>query len=138
MFTWSSMQEIQSAVEAVTGIPVGDDRYVCVDPSTGIVDRVLRCDPECGDLVQGHTLERHDTARIGWRQMLDGSWQRDLEQIQKNIDHEERSKTAQLALVPGGGFPLGPTQADIDSALADTESRLQSLLAELAAREAPR
>lgn len=132
---WTSMAGVQAAVEQVTGIPVGNDRYVAVDPSTGEVTQVLRCDPECGDLVQGHTLERHDKARVGWRQMINGSWQRSLEGIRDRIAIAEREKEHIAELSPEEG---GITQEDLDSLVSSTNEKLVSLREELSAREAPR
>lgn len=130
---WTSMAEVQAAVEQVTGIPVGNDRYVCVDHN-GEVDQVLRCDPECGDLVQGHTMERHDTARVGWRQMIDGSWQRSADRISKDIAAAEADKVRFEALEVVAGI----TQEQIDAAIADAASKLVALRQELADRAAPR
>lgn len=134
VFPWTSMAEVQAAVVQVTGIDVGNDRFVAVDPFTGEVDQVLRCDPECGDLVQGHTLERHDKARVGWRQMIDGSWQRSVGQITKDVSRSEKSVSSLSVLEPGENHD----QDAIDALIATEEANLASLRLELAQREAPR
>ena len=87
-----TMKQIEDAVVTASGKIPSNDRYVVID-NNGDVVNIIIADPLTGDSIQNHTLVAHNDAKIGWRQMSDGSFQRSIEEIEYDILVEKIKKT---------------------------------------------
>ena len=82
---------IETEVLKRSGITPANDRYAVVN-SNGDVVNIIIADPLCNDSVENHILVENPDARIGWRQMRDGTFQRTLEEIEHDISAQESKR----------------------------------------------
>jgi hypothetical protein len=138
-----AVDTLQGQINAITGKTPIDSRYAVIN-ADGDVTNVISCEPELGDSVEGHTLVESPVARIGWRQMLDGSFQRSLAEIDRDkaILVAQRARSLARTPVADDGSPKSTrdeyTQAEIDIRVAMIEAKIGIVDAESAARELTR
>ena len=91
----------------------------------------MLADPLAGDSVENHALVAHNTARIGWRQMRDGTFQRSLAEIDAEITRWEEIKIRVVV-------DSRRTQAELDAVMAqnviDADAQLAILNPERTSR----
>ena len=128
----------QAQLSAITGLVPINDRYAIVDPVGDVVNfEVL---DQTIDSREGLTLVAHATAGVGWRQMLDGTFQRPLSMINHELTNVTnalaRFQARQAALPPGDARKLNASQ--LAAEIARRNQQIGVLQAERAARQAPR
>lgn len=124
----ATLEEIQEAVSDLTGLVPTNDRVAVVD-SNGIVVAAIMADHVIDSSSAG-VLVAHAEAQIGWRRMLDGSWQRSLAEI----DSELTSAQDQRDVLDSAAFrddsaasPNGLTKGEIDTAITSLDVKITSL-----------
>lgn len=124
-----AIDTLQDQINEITGKTPIKARYAVIN-ADGDVTNVISCEPELGDSVEGHTLVESPVARIGWRQMLDGSFQRSLAEIDgdKEILVAQRAKLLARTPVADDGSPKSTrdeyTQSEIDSRVAMIDAKI--------------
>ncbi len=133
----------QEELNQITGLVPANDRFVCLDTDF-VVAGVFIGDLAAGDGMPGLTEVQHNTAKFGWRQLTDGTFQRSEADIEGDIlrltaarDHVDsdlfRDHEAQA---PADDEPLTP--AEIGVLIGTYNQQIATFLQELAARRGPR
>ena len=137
-----TIDQTEAAVLVDSGIVPANDRYVLVTVF-GNVTGAITADPLTGDSIPNRTLVQHETAREGWRQMLDSTFQRSLSEIDSNITGNQGridliNSPAWLTTQVDKGLALGQALADRAQENRVLNARANELAIERSARLQPR
>lgn len=128
----------QQQLNALTGLVPRDDRYAIVNSAGDVTGAILA--DHVIDGLPGLALVAHATARVGWRQMLDGTFQRPLDDIDNDIAGLQSQVTnfplAQAALPAGHLRKL--TSPQLTARIAGWQAEVTVLNTERVARLGPR
>lgn len=81
-----NLEAWQAEITSRTGLIPINDRYVVVDPNNDYqVESYYILDPDCGDSIENRLLVANANAEIGYRYMLDNSFQRSVKHINFDI-----------------------------------------------------
>lgn len=132
-----SIEDYQNEVIVISGITPANDRHAVINSNGDVTGIILAC-LACNDSIENHTLVAHQKAQINWRQLVNGSFQRSLIEINTDIQTQEEI----LTRISNRTIFEGLTDAEIIAYVLDITTKandeLTILELEKTARIAPR
>lgn len=134
----------QAELRVITGIGPVPDWYVAKFGASHVVDYVMGFnDPDCGDSARpGRTMVLHPRAQPGWRQNIDGTFERSVAVINQEITlltaQRDFTDSPEHRANEAADPIRGSTPAEIDAMVAAKQAEIDALVLERSARQGPR